>query len=85
MRNKEEIVEEMKWRNLRITKQRLVLLEVICAGHYESGKEIYYEAIKRDPRIGLATVYRMLETLEEIGVISRSYRLTDRGNGRSAC
>ena len=36
-------------------------------------KEIYYEAAKRDPSIGLATVYRMVGTLEDIGVLTRSY------------
>ena len=37
-------------------------------------KEIYYEAAKRDAAIGMATVYRMVSTLEEIGVFSRCYR-----------
>lgn len=34
-------------------------------------KEIYYKAIKKDPAIGIATVYRMVSSLEELGVISR--------------
>lgn len=29
-------------------------------------------AVKKDKTIGLATVYRMIGTLEEIGVINRS-------------
>ena len=33
-----------------------------------------YEAAKRDAAIGMATVYRMVSTLEEIGVFSRCYR-----------
>ena len=36
-----------------------------------SCKEIYYQAIQRDPGIGMATVYRMVNTLESIGAISR--------------
>lgn len=35
-------------------------------------KEIYYKAVKIDPSIGTATVYRMINTLEEIGAISRN-------------
>lgn len=80
MWTKDDIVMEMRRRNLRITKQRLVLLDVICRGNYSSGKEIYYEAIKKDSHIGLATVYRMLETLEEMGVLSRSYRMEFSGS-----
>ena len=34
-------------------------------------KEIYYRASKLDPGIGTATVYRMVNKLEEIGAISR--------------
>ena len=34
-------------------------------------KEIYYRALKQDENIGFATVYRMINTLEEIGAISR--------------
>ena len=50
------------------------LLEIILDGTWNCCKEIYYEAIKKDPSIGLATVYRMVGTLEEIGVLTRSYR-----------
>ena len=40
--------------------------------------EIYYKAVKKDPKIGAATVYRMVNTLEEIGAINRKniYRIT---------
>ena len=55
----------------RITQQRKILLDVILNGDWECCKEIYYEAVKRDPSIGMATVYRMMTTLEEIGVIER--------------
>ena len=47
---------------------------VILSGKWNCCKEIYYEAAKRDAAIGMATVYRMVSTLEEIGVFSRCYR-----------
>lgn len=37
-----------------------------------SCKEIFYRANKIDSSIGIATVYRMIKTLEDIGVINRS-------------
>ena len=45
-------------------------------------KEIYYQASLKDPSIGPATVYRMVNTLEQIGAISRKnmYRISDDGN-----
>ncbi len=70
-KQKEYILQELKERGFRITKQRHILLEVILANECSSCKEIFYEASKRDGRIGTATVYRMVNLLEEIGAISR--------------
>ena len=55
----------------RITKQRMMLLDIILEEDCSCCKEIYYKASKIDPKIGTATVYRMINTLEEIGAISR--------------
>ena len=74
MWQKEEVIHKLQESGRRVTRQREILLEVILAGSWSSCKEIYYEAAKRDPSIGLATVYRMVSTLEEIGVFSRCYR-----------
>ena len=68
---KEVIVGKLKDSGCRITKQRLILLDVILEGECGSCKEIYYRASKKDPSIGAATVYRMINTLEDIGAISR--------------
>ena len=54
-----------------MTDQRKIMLDVILEGRWSSCKEIYYEASKRDPGIGKATVYRMIAVLEEIGVLNR--------------
>lgn len=74
---KELVVETLKNQGYRITKQRLMLLDVILGEECSSCKEIYYKASKLDHKIGTATVYRMINTLEEIGVISRKnmYRI----------
>lgn len=68
---KEFVVQRLKEKGCRITKQRLLLLDIILEEECSCGKEIYYKAVKQDPAIGLATVYRMIGTLEEIGAISR--------------
>ncbi|SCN24918.1 Ferric uptake regulation protein [Clostridium sp. N3C] len=68
---KEIIIEKLKEKGFRITKQRLLILDIILEREYNCCKEIYYTASSIDKSIGLATVYRLLNTLEEIGAIKR--------------
>lgn len=68
---KESIIQKLRERGCRITKQRLMLLDIILKEECSCCKEIYYKASKIDKNIGTATVYRMVNVLEEIGAISR--------------
>lgn len=68
---KELIVQQLRDSGCRITKQRLIILDIILNGDPSCCKEIYREAAKIDKNIGAATVYRMVNTLEEIGVLNR--------------
>lgn len=74
---KEFIIQKLREQGCRITKQRLMLLDIILEEECSSCKEIYYKAFKKEERIGSATVYRMINTLEDIGAISRNsmYRI----------
>lgn len=75
---KDIIVGKLRECGCRITKQRLILLDIILQQECSCCKEIYYKASLLDNKIGPATVYRMINTLEEIGAISRKnmYRIT---------
>ena len=68
---KEVIIQKMKDSGCRITKQRMILLDIILEEDCSCCKEIYFKESKKDSKIGVATVYRMINSLEEIGVISR--------------
>ena len=68
---KDMIIEQLREQGCRITKQRMVLLDIILNENCSSCKEIYYKASRIDSKIGTATVYRMINTLEEIGAINR--------------
>ena len=68
---RELIIQQLRESGCRITKQRLVVLDIILNSDPSCVKEIYREAIKVDKNIGTATVYRMVNTLEEIGVLNR--------------
>ena len=71
MSKKEQIIEKLKENGCRITKQSLMLIDIILENDCSSCKEIFYKASKADDKIGVATVYRMINALEEIGAISR--------------
>lgn len=64
-------MEVLRLRGKRITPQRGLILDVIreSYGHLDAG-EIYRRAREKDPRISLSTVYRNLNLLQELGVIS---------------
>ena len=65
------ILTILKEKGYRITNQRKLLIDIIFNEDCTCCKEIYYKAHKKDSTIGIATVYRMLNTLEEIGAIDR--------------
>ena len=65
------IIERLKENGCRITKQRKILIDIILENDCASCKEIFYKASQEDKKIGVATVYRMINALEEIGAISR--------------
>lgn len=75
---KEMILQKLREEGCRITKQRKMLLDIILEEDCSSCKEIYYKAAKIDEKIGTATVYRMINTLEDIGAINRKnmYRVS---------
>lgn len=68
---KELIIDQLRRKKFRITEQRRLLIDVILEDECSSCKEIYYKAVKKDPTVGIATVYRMVKTLEDLGVINR--------------
>lgn len=71
------VIQRLKENGCRITKQRLMLLDIILKEDNSSCKEIYYKAAAADIKIGAATVYRMINTSEEIGVVTRQIRIAD--------
>lgn len=71
---KEYLLKKMKDQGMRITEQRSLLLDILLEDNCTSCKEIYYKALKKNPEIGMATIYRMLDLLEELGVVEKKNR-----------
>lgn len=80
--SKEEILASLKEHGYRLTEQRKLIVDIIANEEYTCCKEVYFLAHKRDNSIGIATVYRMINTLEEIGAISRKNIQKNNCSGR---
>jgi len=62
----------LKERNMRMTRQRTMILEELRDHNtHPSADEVYEMVRKRLPRISLGTVYRNLEILSELGEIQK--------------
>ena len=69
--SQEMILGRLRERGFRITKQRKLIISTILENDCSCCKEIYYQVREKDQTVGIATVYRMIKTLEEAGVIDR--------------
>lgn len=67
----QEIVRQLKERGYRITNQRKLLLEIILSDELSSCKEIYFAAKKLDDKVGIATVYRTVQLLEDMNFVKK--------------
>ena len=67
----ELLKENLKKKGYKLTPQRRAIVDVIIEkeGEHLTAEEIYDEVKKVCPDIGLATVYRTVLLLEEVGVI----------------
>lgn len=70
--------ERLRERGQRLTPQRLLILELVYAhGGHVTADELLDQAQQRYPYLNISTVYRTLELLRDIGIVSE----TDLGDG----
>lgn len=76
---KDKILELFRRKGMRVTKQRRLILDIVFEHECTCCKEIYYQASKKDKSIGIATVYRMVNALTDLGVfrVNVPYQLSD--------
>lgn len=65
--------EQLKQKGYKLTPQRRSIVDTIVdsEGKHLTAEEIYDEVKKKCPEIGLATVYRTILLLEQIGIVSK--------------
>lgn len=71
--NQEKFKEMLKAKGLKVTKQRLIVLEVLDTHRdIHMAAEDIYQLVKAEcPDIGLATVYRTVQLLLEMQLVDR--------------
>lgn len=57
--------------NLKVTEQRLVILEALYAGRaHVTAQEVFEIVVERFPEMGFATVYRFLRMMTQHGLVT---------------
>ena len=71
--DRESFKQMLRGKGLKVTEQRLLMLEIIAAhpGEHLTAEEIFSYVKVVCPKIGLATVYRTIQLLNELGLIDR--------------
>lgn len=69
----ERFKEVLRGRGLKVTNQRLLVLETIAdhPGEHLTAEEIYELTRDKSPEIGLATIYRTVQVLVDLQVIDK--------------
>lgn len=73
------IVDKLREKGLRMTPQRIMIIAAVeNSNNHISAEEIYSQVIEKYPDVNISTVYRTLDTLEEMRLVTK----TDLGDGR---
>lgn len=71
----DEVLRKLEESGLRMTVQRRHIIDILMKCNYTSPKEVWIEAREFVPDLGIATVYRLINRLEQIGVLSKARNL----------
>ena len=67
------LIEELRRQGYRLTPQREMIVEAVAhAGRHVTAEEIHEQVRTRTSAVNVATVYRTLDLLVELGLISRA-------------
>jgi Fur family ferric uptake transcriptional regulator len=74
MTDRDAMLATLRAQGRRITPQRQLVLDVIeTSGEHLDAEAVYQRAHEHDPRISLATVYRTLAVLKDMGLVEQRY------------
>lgn len=79
MNQPRDIAGELSKQGYRLTPQRMMILSAIeNSDDHISAEEIYTQVVAKYPNVNISTVYRNLELLNKLGLVTE----TDMGEGR---
>lgn len=79
MKKTVDLTKGLSEQGYRLTPQRMMVLAAIeNSDHHISAEEIYAQVITKYPHLNISTVYRTLELLHRLGLVTE----TDLGGGR---
>ena len=79
MEQHRNIVSELTEQGYRLTPQRMMIISAIeNSNHHISAEEIYAQVVTKYPNVNISTVYRTLELLKRLNLVTE----TDMGEGR---
>lgn len=69
--SEDDLKDLIRKMNLKVTQQRLVILQALCLGRkHVTAQELYEKVNKKHPEIGFATVYRLLRELSDNSLVT---------------
>jgi Fur family peroxide stress response transcriptional regulator len=72
MKNREEVRALFRSKKVPLTHQRMAVYEELSSRHDHPSAEALYETLKKAyPSLSLATVYKTLQTLHQMGMVAR--------------
>lgn len=69
--DRDTVIALLRKEGFRVTKQRKILIDIILNEKCTCCKEIYCLASRQDRGIGIATIYRTINALENIGALKQ--------------
>ena len=67
------LAEELRSRGLRLTAQRQLVLDAVATLGHSTPDQIHAEVAKHAAGVNITTVYRTLELLEELGLVTHAH------------
>jgi Fur family transcriptional regulator, ferric uptake regulator len=67
------LAEELRSRGLRLTAQRQLVLEAVYALGHATPDQVHCQVAKIAAGVNITTVYRALELLEELGLVTHAH------------
>ena len=79
MKQDGDLISKLSEQGYRLTPQRMLVLSAIeNSNDHISAEEIYAQVVTKYPHVNISTIYRILELLNRLGLVTE----TDLGGGR---